>query len=316
MLSHRQRWRRPLPRPIQRRRIWISWKQGAMAFLAMFMLSTVVSYWILSNNHTMNTISSRPCIEFEASKKEPNKTHYHYLISRYDGFGSQYIARMHCMALCDLPKNNCTYIHSPITQMQHAGNMTTLNEFMGIPFAEPPALNITVIKHADCPGACGTCMSRPDELFTSDALRKIRGYYWSTPKPFINNRTEIVIHIRRGDPKGDSGYERNHERPSEEYAKLISLLKKEYPAYKITIFSMGNESDFEGLKQQNVDLVLNSELVLTFHTMATAQVLVVDLSMFSWAAGYLNPNTVIQLPVHYAGLRRWKEVNKEYTSVD
>ena len=81
-----------------------------------------------------------------------------YSIVRNDGFGSQYLAFIGCIAYCALKENNCSYIHTPIKSIQHsiddnnASSLSYLNEFIGIPFKEETNNDITsIIYKKECP---------------------------------------------------------------------------------------------------------------------------------------------------------------------
>eukprot|EP01084_Bolivina_argentea_P087990 158850_1 len=145
---------------------------------------------------------------------------------------------MGCIAYCDNVKNNCTYYNSPIKRSARKMNITQLNQLMGLPNETKivESIGSKIKSVGNCPSVAWN--PRPDEIYTNKALRKIRGYYWSTPKPFVKNPTEIAIHIRRA----ASNQYFNDSHPilkarflsNKNYVKIIDLLQREYPKYSIT----------------------------------------------------------------------------------
>lgn len=219
---------------------------------------------------------------------------FYTIRGKTDGFGAQYHAIMSGIAICSYNKWN--YIHTPMTNIEHGVNIRQMNEFIGIPQSSTSIVNLSeaysnTVHNTDV----------PDIYYTDDVIKQIRGFYNSTTKPSLD-ANNIVIHIRRGDVRESNTdrYTHNHI-----YKKIIKQLKEKYPTYKITIHSQGNAEDFSDLISENVSLSLNTDLRITFHSMATAKVLVMSKSSLSYSAAILNDNEVYYVPFWHKPLKRW-----------
>ena len=175
-----------------------------------------------------------------------------------------------------------------------------MNEFIGIPTSSTSIVNVSEYETSTVHET-----SVPDIYYTDDVIQQIKDFYNSTPKPTLDVN-DIVIHIRRGDITA-----RNHDRYTHNhvYKQIIKQLNEKYPTYKITIHSQGNIEDFSDLFSDNVSFSLNKELRVTFHSMATAKVLVMSKSSLSYSAAILNGNDVYYIPFWHKPLSRWKNIN-------
>ena len=199
-----------------------------------------------------------------------------------DGFGAQYQAIMSGIAFCEY--KNYIYIHTPFNKMEHDVNVDVLNEFIGI--QQSPPVNDPIIKEK----YAGEVHSspKPSVYYTPSVLQKIRSYYYSSNKPEVP-QVDIAIHIRRGDvTKSDTGRFTSNDK----YIKLISVLRKLYPFYKINIFSEGEISHFKDFSLDDSCFILNEDITKTFHSLVIAKVLITANSSLSYAAGLLNENIV------------------------
>lgn len=234
---------------------------------------------------------------------------YNYTIrGKTDGFGAQYNAILSGLAFCEhSPDYN--YIHTPLKSVSHGWRDKTneLNEFIGIPNGVGSNVKIhTSQRH----GNKNVYSDRqPSNWYDEKTLAKIRGYYWSTPKP-QNCKQDIAIHIRRGDVQPDGQGKDNRKRftPNEFYNRKIPKVLSIYPEdYTIVILSEGKMSEFESIMDEwppslkkrifwklgthhENDCEFN--LITAFHQMVTAKVLVQSQSSLSYIAGILNENEV------------------------
>jgi len=145
----------------------------------------------------------------------------------------------------------------------------------------------------------------PKIYLTPRVLDKIRGYYYSTPKP-TDCEYDIAIHIRRGDVgpwRNRVSYTGNRA-----YKKIIRLLNADFPNSSICIYSEGELSDFKSLAADNVHFCLNGDLEKTFHDMVTAKVLVASKSLLSYTAALLSVNTIYYIPFWFQPLAHWRIV--------
>ena len=249
---------------------------------------------------------------------------YNYTIrGKTDGFGSQYGAILSGIAFCEhSPDYN--YIHTPLKSVSHGWRDKTneLNEFIGIPNGVGSNVKIhTSQKH----GNKNVYSDRqPSNWYDEKTLAKIRGYYWSTPKP-QNCEQDIVVHIRRGDinvserlqkdgrnaHKGDA---KKRYTGNEWYRDRIPWVASKYPdSYTIAVHSEGNKnvddpmyefsSIMEGwplsLKDRTVwkiatDFVADQKynVKVAFHEMVTAKVLLMSKSYLSYAAALLSEGDI------------------------
>jgi hypothetical protein len=211
-----------------------------------------------------------------------------------DGFGSLYHAFISAIAFCEHMKY--IYIHTPLVKVSRYSDVDLMNCFIGINnnsltqfpnehdlFYEVPC-SFTVIYSKN-----------PEVFYTSHVIETVRSFYYSTPKPHIEN-IDIAIHIRRGDI---SSINNDRYTSNEIYKNTIVYLKTIYPNYKITIFSEGNTDDFKDLGIEPSQLKLNEDVLATFHSLVTAKILVIAKSSFSFVAALLNKNQVLYNDTSY-----------------
>jgi len=223
-----------------------------------------------------------------------------------DGFGCQYNAKLSGLAFC-LNKPQYRYIHTPFVSVSHGWSspekVVQLNELIGIP-DNRHGKRIHVPKRFE-----SKVFNNPNDFYHATTLEKIRGYYWSTPKP-EHTSPDIVVHIRRGDVQPERGGDRARRYiPNWWYNKIILETALKYPShYSIAIYSEGDMSEFESiLDDWPKDLVDRTEfrlsqtflahqkfdLLTAYHHMVTAKVLLMSKSGLAYTAGILNENDVL-----------------------
>ena len=218
-----------------------------------------------------------------------------YTVARKDGFGAQYQAMMSGVAYAHFM--GYEYVHTPFRRIDHNADAALMNQFIGIPVTG---------ERADIreEGAALVNESETPDLYYTDEVRSlIRGWYHSAPKPTVNPE-QIAIHIRRGDAARRNLTFRLTSNAF--YRRLILDLKAEYPGLRVVIHSEGEPTDFSDLEFENVELALNQDLQLTFHSLVMARVLVTAKSSLSYAAALLNQNTVYYIPFWHKPLKCWK----------
>lgn len=231
---------------------------------------------------------------------ESFQSHKYYTIHppSYDGFGAQYHAILSGIAYS--ASNNLIYVHTPLRQIAHGGNVKQLNEFIGIEAGTAPDMNPMIETHSEEVHFS----ERPSKYYTPEVIKTIRDYYYSSPKPIIE-QNDIAVHIRRGDViAGDA----KRYTTNQEYKAILDTLQKEYPTYKITIHSQGNLNDFSELLGENISCKLNEDIRVTFHSLVTAKVLVLAKSSLSYSAGILNEGTVYYQEFWHKPLNGWKRL--------
>lgn len=218
-----------------------------------------------------------------------------YTVVRGDGFGSQYQGMMSGVAYARYM--NYQYVHTPFRRLDHGTDVAAMNRFIGIPVTGQRA----DIREEGAALVNGS--DTPDLYYTEEVRSLIRGWYFSTDKPRVNPE-QIAIHIRRGDAARQNLTFRLTSNAF--YRRLILDLKAEYPDLPIMIHSEGEPADFSDLEFENVELALNQDLQLTFHSLVMARVLVTAKSSLSYAAALLNQNTVYYIPFWHKPLKCWK----------
>ena len=255
-----------------------------------FLIILFIIYYILYNK-----------IEFFKKKrknKKKNRIITYTIVGKNDGFGAQYHAIISGIVYCKYMKYK--YIHTPFQKMGHNSNIKSLNKFIGIP-VKSYNKNINIKKQYE---GIVHFSDKPSIYYTPVALKLIRKYYYSTPKPIIDN-IDIAIHIRRGDVNSSitSRYTDNTQ-----YIKYINYLLKKYPSYKIKIFSQGNITDFKELQNERVFFYLNKSVEETFHSLVIAKVLLTAKSSFSYSAALLNKNTIYYINFWHKPLDHWYKI--------
>jgi hypothetical protein len=200
-----------------------------------------------------------------------------------DGFGSQYQSILSGIAYCAY--KNYVYIHTPLTTLDHNGDLGRANEFMGINSYNSSIKCNIVVPYEQIVHYSET----PSIYYTDAVLEFIRTQYFKNKKPQIEI-PDIAIHIRRGDVTKNKNTERYTD--NNYYKELIKKIKIKYPTYTITIFSEGKYEDFIELGLKEKHFRLNTDLFETFHSLVCAKVLIQSFSSFSYCAGLINKNTV------------------------
>jgi hypothetical protein len=241
-----------------------------------------------------------------------------YTVSRYDRFGSQYLAMIGGIAWCELM--NYKYIHTTFQDGWYGRNIDKYNKFVGIPIErevqdfegieritkkENENINIITDSQIIIPH-----LKKPDKFFTKKVLKKVKKYYYSTPKPEIKGY-DIVIHIRRGDVNAFD-FDRFRFTPNKNYVSLIKYFKKKHPNYSICIYSQGKIEDFGELQMPGVAFDLRGEVTEVFHSFVQAKILVTAKSSLSYAAALLSNNSIYFMPFWYYPLKRWRVIPNNF----
>ena len=227
------------------------------------------------------------------------KKNYKRLLSE-DGFGAQYQAIMSGIVFCKF--NNYNYIHTPFKKVGHNQNSKLLNNFIGIPILLNKN-NIKIDIKEKYSRKVHRCI-KPSRYYTKEAIDIIKKYYYSTPKPVIDD-IDIAIHIRRGDVRKGTRFT-----PNSYYNKIIKFLNSKYPNYNIKIFSQGKLKNFSDIIGNNISFELNTDIQRTFHSLVSAKILVTAKSSFSYSAAILNSNEIFYINFWHQPLNHWKRVSK------
>jgi len=251
-----------------------------------------------------------------------------------DGFGAQYhrLVGIYCLAkLID-----AKYAHTPIIRFEHLPENYSekinqhfgLNKFElgqnGVPEVFQETISNTIPNTLDSLkidtqgenklikiGMPHHILDNNPDLFDvgMNELRELKKKI-NLPE-FVNNKTNIAIHIRRG----DVGTESNSDRYTDNnyYVNIINKLNEKYKGCNIFIFSQGTEG-FDEFKQiQNVKILNDFDVIETFEYLCNADVLIMAKSSLSYlAALYSNSSDIYMEPfTHWPHkkLNRWKSMN-------
>jgi len=229
-----------------------------------------------------------------------SKTNY-TITGKNDGFGAQYQAIMSGIAYCRF--KNYNYIHTPFKEIQHNGDIKSLNNFIGIPnLHSENDMNIDITKRYSKEVHLS---NNPSIFYTNDTIALLRNYYYTTSKPVIE-KVDIAIHIRRGDVNMNTP---KRYTSNSYYNKIIKFLNYKYPTYNIVIFSEGNIEDFNELNGNNILFNLNKSIEETFHSFVSAKILVTAKSSFSYSAAILNTNEIYYIDFWHKPLKNWKIIS-------
>ena len=225
------------------------------------------------------------------------------ITGKKDGFGAQYQSIMSGIAYCKF--KNYNYIHTPLLRLsrQHTYDIKSLNNFIGIPYIN--SYNNINIHVKEPFSKIVNYSSNPSKYYTNDVISTLKKYYYSTPKPNIEN-VDIAIHIRRGDVTNKM---KQRYTKDSYYNKIIKYLNNKYPNYNIVIFSEGKIQDFSELNGNNISFKLNVPIEETFHSLVSSKILVTAKSSFSYCAAILNSNKIYYIDFCHKPLNHWNKIS-------
>jgi hypothetical protein len=225
------------------------------------------------------------------------------ITGKTDGFGSQYLAVMSGIALCEY--HNFVYVHTPFRQFEHTSDVDTMNDFIGIQ-ADTELDDIFKENMMQDEFSYTVHYSdNPNIYYTNKVIEMIRQLYYSSEKPEISD-VDIAIHIRRGDVSETEN--ENRYTDNKTYIEIINSLKEKYPTYRISIFSEGTFDDFKNIELEEKYFRLNEDITKTFHSLVTAKVLIMSKSAFSYSAAILNKNTIYYNDFWHKPLYHWDNI--------
>lgn len=209
-----------------------------------------------------------------------------YIEIEPNGFGATYQSTMYGLALCR--KYGWDFRFKPYQNIHHDNDAEKCNDFIGFKKYKTPdkkSINIPYNHHL--------YGSKYEELFNDEIINEIRKNYYSTPKPDNPYKNYVAIHIRRGDVNVKDHPDRWID--NNFYLNYIEKIKSKFPNKKIIICSQGNLDNFKVIKNLNTDIIFDliDDPLRHFNILVNADVLVPCLSSFSFIAGLLNKNIVL-----------------------
>jgi len=256
---------------------------------------------------------------------------------REDGMGGQFQRVIGIMALAK--KYNLTYVHTPIKEMEHLPSphyLEQIENYFQIKDNYPPSNSIQYDEEYDMEIASEIVITNAKELVARTGknvlikiflpqrildrdpdcyqlvLPKIREMKqkWLLPY-FLPNKTNIAIHIRRGDVNSNDHPTRFT--PIEYYYRLVESFNEKFPDSNICIFSEENKENKDEFtifsKKPQVRVLLNLDILTTFEHLVHADILVTSKSSFSYLAGLLNTNRVVYMDFWHSPLSHWSRLH-------
>lgn len=250
-----------------------------------------------------------------------------------DGLGGQYQRIISIIALAK--KYEVEYLHNPIKEMEHLPNMSYLqsiedyfqinNNFKKITdftydhilnmehASEEHILNYKSIADRDKINIL-IKIGFPSKILDANpsiyelAMPKLREIKQKLILPYYSSeKTNIAIHIRRGDIHHIEKQIRYT--PIEYFEKIIQSLTALIPNTNICIFTeITDENRDEFTRFENVQIVADEDILLTFEHLVRADILVMCKSSFSYIAGLYNENTVIYTNFWHSPMPTWKQI--------
>jgi hypothetical protein len=244
-----------------------------------------------------------------------------------DGFGAQYlrVVGIYCLAKII----GATYLHTTITEYQHLSNdyWEKIEDHFGlakfkskdVSFFEntisikvPNSLDELKSNNSDEDTlikiwlAIGILDKTPDyyDLF----MDELRNFKKKIDLPEYDKfKKNIAIHIRRGDVNKNAT---DRYTGNDHYIKVIQALKMKYPYSPIFIFTE-DSGDLDAFQKiDNVKLMTDLDVLLTFEYLCNADVLITAKSCFSYLAALYNTSSEIYVEnTPTPKLSRWKYVD-------
>jgi len=225
-----------------------------------------------------------------------------------------------------------TYAHTPFTTM----DFTPANEtdwpakwerFIGVGVGELAAADIA------------RELGEPRRISNPTQMRMIENTFWSVPgcheyadlfphrylrlterfaaryaaapkdgcEPYYTQGSlNVALHLRRGKDLGH----KMHLWTTDEYSAtvvetIVDTARNAGKPCMLRVFSQGSESDFSALHRFGVEFHLNEDLFKTFHSLISADVLVMAKSDLSYCAALLSKGVKIYQPTVHQPLPGW-----------
>ena len=125
---------------------------------------------------------------------------------------------------------------------------------------------------------------------------------------FKKDKTNISIHIRRGDVNANSNSDRYTD--NNHYVKVIEKLNSKYANCNILIFTQNSENLDIFKQMKNVKLMNDIDIIETFEYLCNADVLILSKSSLSYLSGlYSESSDIYMEQFWHSKLPRWKYID-------
>jgi len=143
------------------------------------------------------------------------------------------------------------------------------------------------------------------DYYSPEFLNHIRKANSLSKRSGSQSKPLVVLHVRRGDAKG------KRRTNDQFYYNVVHDIKKHLPNADVHLFSEGSPDEFDGYRQQGVQLHLDSTDVReAWEYFSSADVFVMAKSSFSMVPALFNTNCVIYTPFWHSPLDEWMVVDQ------
>jgi len=230
----------------------------------------------------------------------------------HDGFGEQIKLIIYTMMFAE--KHQLQYLYTPFRSMAHNYDnnpefIPAKEAFLGwlTHFAAQGSLAVAAVTgNSTTPPTpkvnlfdlLSFVVTHIQELATAKSLVMLRGWFWenrgggdATEVPEVpTTPRRIVLHIRQGNPH--DRHAASFQLPWSIYAEIVSHLRRLYassPGYSLEVISQGTvPEEFRASAGAAASYYLDEPVETSFLRMATADILIVGPSAFSYAAALLS----------------------------
>lgn len=250
---------------------------------------------------------------------------------RNDGLGAQVQAILSTILISK--QYNITYVHTPFIELEHtSGEEEKFEKFfnlganhLSMQSLDISKLNIVNIKHPYeikkeentlyITQSCHDYADKyPDsylniiERISTNFIEKNENNYKSHYK---ENKLNVALHVRRGDVSNNKNIQRftGNEFYKNFLDELSTICCKINIDLNINLYSHGTISDFNELKDFNINYYLNDCLETTFYNLVTSDLLIMSKSSLSYCAALMSKGIIIYQPFWHKPLSGWNIIN-------
>ena len=225
------------------------------------------------------------------------------LSNQKDGFGAQYqrIIEYYIVVVCKYGINSIHY--TPITYLEH--NYDNSNEFIDkIENLINIKKNVHLVetnkkyKQIDLKIIYSEFERNIDYYCQSQPMNFIKKCFWESKDRniFKNNKKNIAIHIRRGNPH-DRGLAGDRiTTPNQYYLNIMNIIRNKYKdidkELQFHIYSQGEMNNFAILQKDDVIFHLDEDICKTFIELVGANILVTSPSSLSYVAALISDGEI------------------------
>ena len=152
-----------------------------------------------------------------------------------------------------------------------------------------------------------------------DSFTKILGplqdHFHSEQRRTITSHVSVALHVRRGDVGSAANFSRYT--PNKKILRTINCLRQSAHASgvscSIDLHSQGEASEFSIFAEQGCHLHLDEDALVTMRSLATADVLIMSKSSFSYVAALLNRGIKLYEPTFNPPMSDWITIQRDGT---